>query len=74
MPPAETTSVHEPLSQTVARILAGDAARGSLTANQLIARTGGRGFYLVFVLLGGLIVKHFATWLRLLLGLLERAP
>jgi hypothetical protein len=58
MPPAETTSVQEPLSQSVARILAGDAVHGSLTANQLIERTGGRGFYLVFVLLS----LPFVAW------------
>lgn len=58
MPPAETTPVHEPLSQSVARVVAGDAASESLTANQLIERTQGRGFYLVFVLLS----LPFVAW------------
>jgi len=58
MPPAESSTAHEPLSRTLARILADDGGRESFTANQLIARTGGRGLYLVFVLLG----LPFVAW------------
>ncbi|MCU0783261.1 MAG: exopolysaccharide biosynthesis protein [Verrucomicrobia bacterium] len=58
MPPTETTSVHEPLSQSLARVLAGDVAAAPLTANQLIEHTGGRGYYLVFVLLS----LPFVAW------------
>ncbi len=43
--------MHEPLSQSLARILAESEATGPLTANQLIERTHGRGMYLVLILL-----------------------
>lgn len=49
---------HEPLSALLARLL---SAEPSLTANQLIARTGGRGLYLVLVLLS----LPFVAWVSL---------
>ncbi len=58
MPPAESSTAPEPLSLTLARILAADRDRASFTANQLIARTDGRGLYLVFILLG----LPFVAW------------
>ena len=58
MQPVETTTVHEPLSQSLARILSGGGVPASFTANQLIERTGGRGLYLVFILLS----LPFVAW------------
>ncbi len=58
MPPAESSPTHEPLSQTLARLLAADGAPASFTANQIIERTGGRGLYLVFILLS----LPFVAW------------
>lgn len=58
MPPAESNHVHEPLSRTLAHILASEDAAAPFTANQIIARTGGRGLYLVFILLS----LPFVAW------------
>lgn len=43
--------MHEPLSQRLAHILAGGVADQPLTLNHLIARTEGRGIWLVTILL-----------------------
>jgi len=53
--------MHEPLSQSLARILEGGAAHRALTANQLIARTEGRGFYFLFIILS----LPFVAWISL---------
>lgn len=50
MHPVETTSTHEPLSQSLSRILQTADVSTPLTANLLIERTGGRGLYLVLTL------------------------
>jgi len=50
MHPVQTTSTHEPLSHSLARILQTTDTFTPLTANLLIERTGGRGMYLVFIL------------------------
>ncbi|MCX8090405.1 MAG: exopolysaccharide biosynthesis protein, partial [Verrucomicrobiae bacterium] len=57
MSPPQVHGPHEPLSALLARLLSADDA-ASLTANQLIARTGGRGLYLVLVLLS----LPFVAW------------
>jgi hypothetical protein len=53
--------MHEPLSQSLARILERGAASGTLTANQLIERTEGRGFYFLFIILS----LPFVAWVSL---------
>jgi hypothetical protein len=53
--------MHEPLSQSLERILEGGGANRALTANQLIERTEGRGFYLLFVILS----LPFVAWISL---------
>jgi len=53
--------MHEPLSQSLARILERGGATSALTANQLIARTGGRGFYFLFIILS----LPFVAWISL---------
>src|SRR6267378_3410441 len=50
--------MHEPLSQSLERILSESEATGPLTANQLIERTQGRGMYLVLILLS----LPFVAW------------
>lgn len=57
MAPLQVHGPHEPLSVLLARLLASEEA-ASLSANQLIARTGGRGLYLVWVLLS----LPFVAW------------
>jgi hypothetical protein len=56
-----TPLMHEPLSQSLARILERGAANDALTANQLIARTEGRGFYFLFIILS----LPFVAWISL---------
>lgn len=43
--------VHEPLSQSLSRILEGGGTGGALTANQILEHTHGRGIYFVFIIL-----------------------
>ena len=50
--------MHEPLSQSLARILEDTEGAQPLTANQVIARTEGRGMYLVLILLS----LPFVAW------------
>lgn len=50
--------VHEPLSQSLARLVEAGAERGPLTANQLLEGTDGRGIYLVMMLMG----LPFVAW------------
>jgi len=57
MSPPQVHGPHEPLSALLARLLT-SANGATLTANQLIARTGGRGLYLVLVLLS----LPFVAW------------
>lgn len=60
MPGPNPTTIHEPLSGQMARILEA-GSEGSLTANQLIQRTGGRGIYLVLIILS----LPFVAWVSL---------
>lgn len=53
--------MHEPLSQSLTRILERGGAEGVLTANQLIERTEGRGFYFLFIILS----LPFVAWVSL---------
>ena len=67
--------MHEPLSQSLARILAESETTGPLTANQLIERTHGRGMYLVLILLSlpfiaWVSVPGMSTLLGPMIGLL----
>lgn len=78
----------EPLSQSLVRILGGDADPENLTINQLLERTEGRGVYLVIILLAlpfvvpvpllGLstILGAVVAWLavRLALGKTPKVP
>lgn len=51
MQDALPSAVHEPLSRSLTRILESNGTASSLTANQLLERTGGRGIYFVFIVL-----------------------
>ena len=53
--------MHEPLSQNLGRILERGGAARPLTANQLIERTEGRGFYFLFIILS----LPFVAWISL---------
>lgn len=57
MPAASPIIVPELLSRELARLLEGDGA-GTLTANQLIERTQGRGIYFVLIILS----LPFVVW------------
>lgn len=50
--------MHEPLSSSLERIISAQPADGVLTANQLLDRTKGRGFHLLFILLS----LPFVAW------------
>jgi len=43
--------MHEPLSEQLAQIIEANGSPDGITLNQLLERTGGRGFYLVVILL-----------------------
>jgi hypothetical protein len=62
---------HEPLSQSLERLVGRSVANGPLTANQFLESTGGRGLYLVMILLA----LPFVAWVSVpgmstLLGLM----
>jgi hypothetical protein len=68
-------AAHEPLSQSLARILEHTGAGGVVTANQLLEHTGGRGIYFVFILLSlpfvlWVSLPGMSTILGLMIGLL----
>src|SRR5689334_2320242 len=48
---AHSTPAHEPLSQSLAKILKEPSVSGSVTMNELLVRTEGRGLYLLMILL-----------------------
>ncbi len=50
--------MHEPLSKSLEQIISAQPADGVLTANQLLERTSGRGFHLLFLLLS----LPFVAW------------
>jgi hypothetical protein len=58
MTPGTPAVIHEPLSQSLARLLARDGAGDALTANLLLEHTEGRGIYFVLVLLS----LPFVAW------------
>ena len=51
MSPLDSNSTHAPLSQELARILEETPASAGVTMNYLLARTKGRGLYLLMILL-----------------------
>jgi len=55
------SAVHEPLSQSLTRILEGKTTEAGLTPNQLLERTDGRGIYFVFIILS----LPFVAWVSL---------
>ncbi len=58
MIPSAPTLAHEPLSQSLASLLARDGQGDALTANQLLEHTEGRGIYFVLILLS----LPFVAW------------